>query len=152
MRRFCKAFCLLLPPYSASTWYMVPGPHYSTYSILGIDRPFGSQDLDLSEAKEAISWAEQEADSEQTSDGGVLLEGDSSALRAEAEFLKSASRDLGKVGQTNEALKLPKEAAKGGRGSSSKFTGVSWNRHDNKWESRICIDGKKNYLGLFDDE
>ena len=80
---------------------MVSGPQYFTYSVHGSIDLFAAQASNPPQAKEAISWSEQDANSDQTSDGGVLLEGDSSALRAEAEFLKSAARDLGKVGQTN---------------------------------------------------
>ena len=35
---------------------------------------------------------------------------------------------------------------------SSKYKGVYWNKQRNKWEARIRIDGKKKYLGLFDNE
>ena len=36
--------------------------------------------------------------------------------------------------------------------SSSRFTGVSWSNHTNKWESSIYIDGKSVKLGYFINE
>lgn len=36
--------------------------------------------------------------------------------------------------------------------SSSKFTGVFWNRFINKWQSKIRINGKNKHLGTFDCE
>ena len=33
--------------------------------------------------------------------------------------------------------------------SSSKYTGVTWNKKSNKWQSQIIINGKCKYLGLF---
>lgn len=35
---------------------------------------------------------------------------------------------------------------------SSKFAGVTWNKKRNKWQSQKMINGKKTYLGLFDNE
>lgn len=35
---------------------------------------------------------------------------------------------------------------------SSKYKGVSWRVRANKWESRIYVDGKKLFLGLYSDE
>ena len=43
-------------------------------------------------------------------------------------------------------------AVNGSRGGLSRFKGVSSNRHRNKWRAEITINGKKNYLGNFDDE
>ena len=43
-------------------------------------------------------------------------------------------------------------AVKGGRGGTSRFKGVSWNKSKSKWQAQIQIDGKKIYLGMFDDE
>jgi hypothetical protein len=34
----------------------------------------------------------------------------------------------------------------------SKYTGVSFKKDINKWQSRICINGKSNYLGVFKTE
>lgn len=36
--------------------------------------------------------------------------------------------------------------------STSKYTGVSWNKHAKKWVSGIHINGKRKYLGCFDNE
>jgi len=36
--------------------------------------------------------------------------------------------------------------------SSSKHTGVYWNKNSKKWHSQITINGKVNYLGSYDDE
>lgn len=33
--------------------------------------------------------------------------------------------------------------------STSKYTGVYWNKANNKWQSRIAVDGKQIHLGLF---
>jgi hypothetical protein len=34
----------------------------------------------------------------------------------------------------------------------SKYIGVSFRKDTNKWQSRICINGKSNYLGVFNTE
>ncbi len=34
----------------------------------------------------------------------------------------------------------------------SKFVGVTWNKHNRKWQASITIDGKKKFLGIFQDE
>jgi hypothetical protein len=47
------------------------------------------------------------------------------------------------IRENNNAKHLP---------SSSKYTGVSWNKRYKKWNSRIFIDGKSKYLGVFNDE
>ena len=39
-----------------------------------------------------------------------------------------------------------------GHKKSSKYIGVNWNKKTEKWMSRIGVDGKKAYLGLFTDE
>lgn len=36
--------------------------------------------------------------------------------------------------------------------ATSKFKGVYWKRASSKWESSICVDYKRKYLGLFLDE
>lgn len=36
--------------------------------------------------------------------------------------------------------------------SSSKYTGVTWNKNANKWQSQIMINSKNKYLGLFKNE
>jgi len=36
--------------------------------------------------------------------------------------------------------------------SSSKYNGVHWSKTNNKWRSRILINGKKKHLGYFTDE
>jgi hypothetical protein len=33
--------------------------------------------------------------------------------------------------------------------STSKYTGVCWNKNSNKWVSKIVINGKQKHLGLF---
>lgn len=35
---------------------------------------------------------------------------------------------------------------------SSKFVGVTWNKKDNKWQSKIVINSKNKYLGQFVNE
>lgn len=35
---------------------------------------------------------------------------------------------------------------------TSQFTGISWDKKTKKWEAKIWIDGKKIYLGRFNDE
>lgn len=35
---------------------------------------------------------------------------------------------------------------------SSKFIGVSWHKNSKKWRTQICINGKKHYIGTFDNE
>lgn len=35
---------------------------------------------------------------------------------------------------------------------SSQFKGVSWHAQKNRWRARICVDGKRYWLGLFEDE
>jgi hypothetical protein len=38
------------------------------------------------------------------------------------------------------------------RNTSSKYTGVYWNKSRNKWQSNIRIDGKLKFLGYFSEE
>jgi hypothetical protein len=38
------------------------------------------------------------------------------------------------------------------KNSTSKYLGVSWGKKSNKWQSRIQVNGKVNYLGCFDTE
>ena len=35
---------------------------------------------------------------------------------------------------------------------TSRFKGVSWDRHTRKWIAKIGFNGKQTYLGLFEDE
>ncbi len=35
---------------------------------------------------------------------------------------------------------------------SSKYAGVTWNKKKNKWQSQKMINGKRTYLGLYDNE
>lgn len=35
---------------------------------------------------------------------------------------------------------------------SSRYTGVSWNKRCSKWESQIRINGKRKFLGYYDNE
>lgn len=43
-------------------------------------------------------------------------------------------------------------ASKDKQNKTSKYTGVSWCKHYNKWRSQICINGKNISLGKFDNE
>jgi len=36
--------------------------------------------------------------------------------------------------------------------STSKYTGVSWDKKSKKWKAQIVINGKKEHLGFFDNE
>jgi hypothetical protein len=38
------------------------------------------------------------------------------------------------------------------RNTSSKYTGVSWHKHANKWHSYITIDKRRKHLGLYEKE
>lgn len=38
------------------------------------------------------------------------------------------------------------------KGSTSKYVGVNWSSAHNQWMASITIDGKKNYLGVFESE
>jgi hypothetical protein len=38
------------------------------------------------------------------------------------------------------------------KNGTSKYTGVCWQKLNNKWQAEITINGKKKYLGLFTDE
>jgi hypothetical protein len=38
------------------------------------------------------------------------------------------------------------------KGSSSKYKGVNWNKRKKNWRVRICINGRRIFLGYFDDE
>jgi hypothetical protein len=48
-------------------------------------------------------------------------------------------------------LNFPAEGESGSR-KSSKYRGISWDKMNNKWRAQIMHDGKKHYLGSFDDE
>lgn len=53
------------------------------------------------------------------------------------------------------SLNFPPEghaAVKGGRGGSSRFTGVSLYKQNGRWEAGIKVNGKKKMLGSFADE
>jgi hypothetical protein len=43
-------------------------------------------------------------------------------------------------------------AVKGGRGGTSHFKGVCWDKTKSKWRAQIKIDGKYTHLGCFNDE
>jgi hypothetical protein len=43
-------------------------------------------------------------------------------------------------------------SSKDRKNGTSKYTGVCWQKSNNKWQSEITINGKKKYLGLFTDE
>ena len=45
-----------------------------------------------------------------------------------------------------------KNTSKDKKNKSSQYTGVHWDKHANKWQSRIYINGKYKYLGLFINE
>lgn len=38
------------------------------------------------------------------------------------------------------------------KNSSSKYRGVCWHKRSNKWMADVMLDGKHNYLGLFNNE
>jgi 3'-phosphoadenosine 5'-phosphosulfate sulfotransferase len=38
------------------------------------------------------------------------------------------------------------------KGNTSKYTGVSWHKRENKWKSQIQINGKRKHLGRFTNE
>jgi hypothetical protein len=42
--------------------------------------------------------------------------------------------------------------AASGRGGTSHFKGVTWNKQNSKWVAKIRIDGKQSYLGYFVEE
>ncbi len=37
------------------------------------------------------------------------------------------------------------------KNNTSGYKGVCWNKQKNKWHAQICVNGKLQYLGLFDD-
>lgn len=39
-----------------------------------------------------------------------------------------------------------------GTGGTSRFKGVYWDRHRQKWQAAVKVDRKKHYLGRFEDE
>lgn len=41
---------------------------------------------------------------------------------------------------------------RGRKGSISKYKGVTWNKHKNKWQAQIKINGKNMFLGRFSNE
>ena len=54
-----------------------------------------------------------------------------------------------KLNNRLENLQLLTSVEHRGKGSSSKYTGVSWHKSRNKWFSSIKINGKSKYLGSF---
>ena len=63
--------------------------------------------------------------------------------------------DSNKLNNRLDNLKLvtPRfNASKDKKGSSSKFTGVTWHKKSEKWQCQIYDNGKLNHLGLFNTE
>ena len=57
-----------------------------------------------------------------------------------------------KLNNRLDNLQLLSSAEHRGKGSSSKYTGVTWYKTSNKWLSNIRINGKSKHLGYFTDE
>jgi hypothetical protein len=60
---------------------------------------------------------------------------------------KAAREHRGEKAQLN----FPAEGESGSR-KSSKYRGVSWEKRRNKWAAAIRYDGKRYFLGHFEDE
>ena len=57
--------------------------------------------------------------------------------------------DEDKLNNRLENLQLLTSVEHKGKGSSSKYTGVSWCKRNSKWSSNIRVKGKLKYLGDF---
>ena len=60
--------------------------------------------------------------------------------------------DEDKLNNRLDNLQLLSSVEHRGKGSSSKYTGVTWYKTSNKWLSNIRINGKMKHLGYFTDE
>ena len=70
----------------------------------------------------------------------VLAAADEYANECRAKFIS----DLMRKWKLNETLYNKK------KNTSSGVKGVSWNKYSNKWQSQICIQGKRIHLGYYD--
>ncbi len=51
-----------------------------------------------------------------------------------------------------QIVTVRKNVSKDRKGGTSKYIGVCWNKHGNKWASAIDVKGKRNHLGYFTNE
>ena len=71
----------------------------------------------------------------------------------EVDAAKAFDEEARRVRGARASVNFPKTEAEMKRaGYSSKYRGVSWHKGHNKWRAEVRMDGKKVYLGHYDDE
>jgi hypothetical protein len=62
------------------------------------------------------------------------------------------SVNLREAGPSQNGANAAKQASYGGRATSSRFKGVSWNKRDRVWQAKINSGGRLRHLGSFKNE
>ncbi|HUO49385.1 MAG TPA: AP2 domain-containing protein [Acidimicrobiales bacterium] len=66
--------------------------------------------------------------------------------------LNNRRSNLRPAAQRLNAANQPGRLVQGGRQTTSRFKGVSWDRVAGRWRAQVTVDGRMRYLGRFADE
>ena len=109
-----------------------------------------------------VSWVKKTISSTSTSAGGrwaaqIQAQGKKTHLGYFDDEMEAAKKYDEAAAKHGRPLNFPSalgeaNAAKGGRGGTSQFTGVSFSKKSGRWEAGIKVQGKKTALGVFDSE